>query len=110
MPPRVLEKLDEEGIDTKLFHERADQTLDELHVDMETKSGKRIRVSASSARRRWTCWRGAVPRNNARQQAPDLRLPFIRRWAIRQSPFAQMTFSDVDIRFRCMTVAAQFAQ
>jgi hypothetical protein len=44
LPPKVLQKLYEEGIDPKLFSERAEESLDELHVDMETRSGKHIRV------------------------------------------------------------------
>ncbi len=44
LPPRVLEKLHEEGIDPLLFTERTEEAIDEIHVDMETKSGKHIRV------------------------------------------------------------------
>jgi len=44
LPPKVLEKLQEEGIDPKVFSERAEDALDELHVDMETRSGKHVRV------------------------------------------------------------------
>lgn len=44
LPPKVLEKLRQEGIDPVLFSHKAGESLDELHVDMETKSGKRIRV------------------------------------------------------------------
>lgn len=44
LPPKVLEKLREEGIDPILLNGRADEAIDELHVDMETKSGKHIRV------------------------------------------------------------------
>jgi hypothetical protein len=44
LPPKVLEKLQEEGVDPRLFSERAEDVIDELHVDMETKSGKHIRV------------------------------------------------------------------
>lgn len=52
MPPKVLEKLQQEGIDPKVVTEFAQQArdsvdvLDDLHVDMETRSGKRIRVFA----------------------------------------------------------------
>ena len=44
LPPKVMDQLRQEGIDTHIFGQQLDQTLDELHVDMETKSGKRIRV------------------------------------------------------------------
>ncbi len=44
LPPKVLEKLQEEGVDPRLFSERTEDVIDELHVDMETKSGKHIRV------------------------------------------------------------------
>ena len=44
LPPNVIEKMEAEGIDPRLFSQQADETLDELHVDMETKSGKHIRV------------------------------------------------------------------
>jgi hypothetical protein len=44
LPPNVVEKLRQEGIDPKFFAQQSAETLDELHVDMETKSGKRIRV------------------------------------------------------------------
>lgn len=50
LPPRVLEKLQQEGIDPKLvtdFTQQAKESLDvldDLHVDMETRSGKRVRV------------------------------------------------------------------
>ncbi len=44
LPPNVIEKMEAEGIDPRLFSQQADETLDELHVDMETKSGKRVRV------------------------------------------------------------------
>ncbi len=44
LPPNVVEKLREEGIDPKFFAQQSAEMLDELHVDMETKSGKRIRV------------------------------------------------------------------
>jgi hypothetical protein len=52
LPPRVLEKLQQEGIDPKIvsdFTQHARESLDvldDLHVDMETRSGKRIRVFA----------------------------------------------------------------
>jgi len=44
LPPKVMEQLMQEGIDVRMFGQKVDQTLDELHVDMETKSGKRVRV------------------------------------------------------------------
>jgi hypothetical protein len=44
LPPKVMEQLRQEGIDVQLFGQQLDQTLDDLHVDMESKSGKRIRV------------------------------------------------------------------
>jgi len=44
LPPKVLEKLEEEGIDARLFSQQTQESLDLLHVDMETKSGKRVRV------------------------------------------------------------------
>ena len=44
LPPKVLEKLQQEGIDPKLFAKHSNETLDQLNVDMETKSGKRVRV------------------------------------------------------------------
>lgn len=44
LPPKVMEQLQQEGIDTAMFGRQLDKTLDELHVDMETKSGKRVRV------------------------------------------------------------------
>jgi len=44
LPPKVMEKLQMEGIDSKFFMQNAGEALDELHVDMDTKSGKRIRV------------------------------------------------------------------
>jgi hypothetical protein len=52
LPPKVLDKLQQEGIDPKIVTEFAQQAresldvLDDLHVDMETRSGKRIRVFA----------------------------------------------------------------
>lgn len=44
LPPKVLEKMLMEGIDPKFFMQNAGEALDELHVDMDTKSGKRVRV------------------------------------------------------------------
>ena len=44
LPPKVLEKLHAEGIDTNLFAGGREDALDELHVDMETRSGKHVRV------------------------------------------------------------------
>jgi len=44
LPPKVMEKLQMEGIDSKFFMKNAGEALDELHVDMDTKSGKRVRV------------------------------------------------------------------
>ncbi len=44
LPSRVLEKLQAEGLDPKLFTQHVEQSLDELHVDMETKSGKHVRI------------------------------------------------------------------
>jgi hypothetical protein len=44
LPPGVLDKLQNEGIDPKLFSQQTDESVDLLHVDMETKSGKRVRV------------------------------------------------------------------
>jgi hypothetical protein len=44
LPPKVVDHLRHEGIDPLLFGHRLNGTLDELHVDMETKSGKRLRV------------------------------------------------------------------
>jgi hypothetical protein len=44
LPPKVMEQLLQEGIDPRAFGQGLNKTLDELHVDMETKSGKRIRV------------------------------------------------------------------
>jgi hypothetical protein len=44
LPPKVLEKLQQEGVAPLLFSERMDDAIDEIHVDMETKSGKHIRV------------------------------------------------------------------
>ncbi len=52
LPPKVIEKLRQEGIDPKLitdFTQQAKESLDvldDLHVDMETRSGKRVRVFA----------------------------------------------------------------
>jgi len=44
LPPKVMEKMQMEGIDPKFFMQHAGDALDELHVDMDTKSGKRVRV------------------------------------------------------------------
>jgi hypothetical protein len=44
LPPKVMEQLQQEGIDPRFFMQHASDTLDELNVDMETKTGKRIRV------------------------------------------------------------------
>jgi len=44
LPPKVLEQLQQEGIDPRFFMQHANATLDEINVDMETKSGKRVRV------------------------------------------------------------------
>jgi hypothetical protein len=44
LPPKVMEKMQMEGIDPKIFSQHADEVLDNLHVDMDTKSGKRVRV------------------------------------------------------------------
>jgi len=44
LPPKVMEKLQMEGIDPKFLSQHANDALDELHVDMDTKSGKRVRV------------------------------------------------------------------
>jgi hypothetical protein len=44
LPPKVMDQLRQEGIDPLLFGRQLDETIDELHVDMETKSGKRVRV------------------------------------------------------------------
>jgi hypothetical protein len=44
LPPKVMEKMQMEGVDPKFFMQNAGEALDELHVDMETKSGKRVRV------------------------------------------------------------------
>jgi len=52
LPPKVLDKLRQEGIDPTIVTDFAQQAresvdvLDDLHVDMETRSGKRIRVFA----------------------------------------------------------------
>jgi hypothetical protein len=52
LPPKVLDKLQQEGIDAKVVSDFAQQAresldaLDDLHVDMETRSGKRIRIYA----------------------------------------------------------------
>jgi hypothetical protein len=44
LPPKVLQKLEEEGLDAKLFSRQAEDSLDLLNIDMQTKSGKHIRV------------------------------------------------------------------
>jgi len=44
LPPSVVEKLRAEGIDPGILASQAQESLDELHVDMETKSGKHVRV------------------------------------------------------------------
>ena len=44
LPPRVLEKLQQEGIDPRLFSQHADHTIDELNVDVESKTGKKVRI------------------------------------------------------------------
>ena len=44
LPPNVVEKLQDEGIDPRLIMQQTNQSLDLLDVDMETKSGKHIRV------------------------------------------------------------------
>ena len=44
LPPSVVETLYAEGIDPRIFASQAEESLDELHVDMETKSGKHVRV------------------------------------------------------------------
>ena len=44
LPPKVLTRLQEEGIDPKLFSEQAHESIDELNVDMQTAWGKHIRV------------------------------------------------------------------
>jgi hypothetical protein len=44
LPPSVVEKLYAEGIDPRVLASQAEESLDELHVDMETKSGKHVRV------------------------------------------------------------------
>jgi len=52
LPPKVLDKLHQEGIDPKIVSDFTQQAresldaLDDLHIDMETRSGKRIRVYA----------------------------------------------------------------
>jgi len=52
LPPKVLDKLQQEGIDPKVVSDFAQHAresldvLDDLHIDMETRSGKRIRVYA----------------------------------------------------------------
>jgi hypothetical protein len=44
LPPQILAKLQEEGIDPQLFSGKSEDALNQLHVDMETKSGKHVRV------------------------------------------------------------------
>lgn len=44
LPPKVLVRLQEEGIDPKLFTDQAQESIDELNVDMQTAWGKHIRV------------------------------------------------------------------
>lgn len=44
LPPRVMEKLQQEGIDPRFFAQHANETLDQLNIDLETKSGKKVRV------------------------------------------------------------------
>ena len=44
LPPKVLTRLQEEGIDPRLFSEQAHESIDELNVDMQTVWGKHIRV------------------------------------------------------------------
>ena len=44
LPPKVMEQLQQEGIDVRMLGQQLDRTLDELNVDMESKSGKRVRV------------------------------------------------------------------
>lgn len=44
LPPKVMEQLMQEGIDPHSLGNQLDETLDALHVDMETKTGKRVRV------------------------------------------------------------------
>ena len=44
LPPKVLTRLQEEGIDPKLFTDQAQESIDELNVDMQTAWGKHIRV------------------------------------------------------------------
>jgi hypothetical protein len=44
LPPSVLEKLNAEGVDLKLFTPQLEESLDELNIDMETKSGKHVRM------------------------------------------------------------------
>src|SRR5580698_728800 len=40
LPPKVLARLQEEGIDPALFNEPSEQMIDELNVDMQTAWGK----------------------------------------------------------------------
>ncbi len=44
LPPKVLETMQQEGIDPELFSRQSQETLDQLNVDMATKWGKRVRV------------------------------------------------------------------
>ena len=44
LPPRVMEKLQQEGIDPRFFTQHANETLDQLNIDLETKTGKKVRV------------------------------------------------------------------
>lgn len=44
LPPKVLARLQEEGIDPALFNEPTQQMVDELNIDMQTAWGKHIRV------------------------------------------------------------------
>jgi hypothetical protein len=44
LPPKALEILQQEGIDPALLSQQSQEALDQIHVDMATKWGKRIRV------------------------------------------------------------------
>jgi hypothetical protein len=44
LPPKVLPRLQEEGIAPALFNEPTQQMVDELNVDMQTAWGKPIPV------------------------------------------------------------------
>jgi hypothetical protein len=44
LPPKVLARLQEEGIDPQLFNQQAQESIDEVNVDMQTVWGKHIRV------------------------------------------------------------------